>query len=230
MELKIKLRPEVEKIFEIFERNKDYMINNGIYEGKNSFQKDLENFYDLAWVEKVYPQFRGSIRTTKLEKSQENRSKFGKIPSDLIGILEGIRKELGMEGIVNSVVSNIDELNYEEIRESFDEPIFPVWKKTLNLSLGLIGLVFTTGGIILSFENFVNNNFSGLAYSVPMAVGGLSLALFYNPQKNWREWENFIDINTPKEAKNRNKAFWMLSDCALKSDSYMEMCKEVFDF
>ena len=230
MELEMKLKPEVEKIFGIFERNKDYIINSGIYEGKNSFVKDLDNFYDLEWVEKVVLLLRSSYRTTKLEKSHENRSKSGKIPRDLIGILEGIRNELGEERIVNNVVSNIDELNYEKIRDSFDKPIFPNWKRALNASSSIIGALFMLAGIGFSLENLIRNDFSKLVYNIPVAIGGFSLFIFYNPYSCWQEEKNFIDINTSEEAKNRNKAFWMLSDGALMADKYMRMYKEIFDF
>lgn len=234
MGLEERLRPEVRASLAIIERNREYLAEEGIIGGEQTFKGTLENFYDLKYTNGHFMSPPGfgrppiKIPYKKLNLGEAKKENYRKIPRELAGILDEFREVLEEERIIGKLIHDIGELDYERVRESFNEPKFPLWKETINVGIGLVG--FITAPIALASSIAISaklNDPTPVYFGVLASLSLVALAI-YMPIKNKKDQRNFIDTNTSEETKKRNEAFWVMGDTANKADLFMKKYNEFF--
>jgi len=223
-QLEQKLKPEVrQKLEQVYDKGQ-CLLRSGFVNEESGFQQALGDFYDLEWVTKTDFYGRHTYSYSALDKrEEEDPSKLGRVPRDLITTLEGFNRE----PIVGKVVSNIDELIYEKIRDSWNQGEFSHFREYCNASFGLVGLIGGSICLVASGEVARNSgNWIHLSWGIAGALSGYTLAM-YSIYKNWGDKQKARD-DVPKEIQNRKKAFDELHEISKEADGLMKEYKEYF--
>ena len=221
LRLEEKLKPDFrDKLDHIYNKGQ-YLLSSDIVQSGSSFQESLEGFYDLKWIYPGRDMFKSDLPF--LEEQNENIDKIGRTPIDLIKTLDGF----GDNVVIGKIVNNINELTYERVRESYNQPDTSK-KFFIDVSLGLLGLVGGPVSLVLSGALAINNkDVTPLYWGIPLFLLGGSMAI-YAPFKALNS-EKKAEENLPKEIKRRKQAFWKLHNLSIKADDLIEEYDEYFD-
>lgn len=231
--LEERLKPEVKnRLHNIYTRGQ-ILLNSGLVQEGFSYQKALEDFYDLEWGSDYTTWYIGDggkavfSHEYGLQRKPENSERLQRTPTDLVSTLD----RFSDTRILGNIINNERELTYEKVRASYRPDLSDVeracWIKFNVSSLGLITSLVST------FYSVYKQDLVQLNWTVPLfvvsMVGVYAWGTLNGEQRAKLKAERKRNENLPPEIKKRKEAFWRLHELSKEADALLKEYKQYFN-
>jgi len=227
------LRPEVRDRLTNVYRKGQVLLKSGLASDGYSFQKALEDFYDLNWEAnstgyRIHNPYQVEIfpPLMTLDKAKENHEKLHIIPRDLIRTLVQFSENPGLTRLINE-----EELSYERARESYRPDLSKIDRNCEILTHG--GMTTALFSFIYTAYSAMNQNFDSLKWTVPLFFVSLLCGTIAGTSsirtRIKAKAENKTEENLYPDTKRRKQEFWSLHELSIEADKLLKEYYQYFN-